>query len=893
MKLQCNSYTLWAILFLFFLSTNSIAQTIWSEDFESYIDDSGYKGTLTSGDYPSSVTKWSLEVVNNLWTASSWYMVNTVSSNNLFETIKPSSECVWTSEIISISDFVDVVLQVSISEVGTLESSDYIKLYYKLDGGTETLFNVNGDNTDDFNSLTAIQSGLSGATIQIIIKTKNNSFSEKIRFDDLTVKGVLGNSSLVFTEISDPSDEPNARFVEIKNTSSTTIDFSVNTYYLSCQLDGTIWSEFQLSGTLCSGCVRTYAKSSSEFDSSYGYMPDYVNSIIDGDGDDAYLIYSGGNHSVGTIVDVYGVIDQDGTEQNWEYTDERAVRNSSVTSGVSSWDDSEWIISAASTISMTPDALEQEFRFFNSVWHPNSLAPSITSDSEVVTIQSGIATIGESFDCASLNVFSSSTLELSAGKGITVSGAVTNKGSIKLKSDSTSNSSLITTGISTGDIQYDLYVTGGVSSPWHLISSPIHSQSISDFVSETNNSIQTSASNNYGLAQYNPSTDAWNYYHNGSGVYPNIAADSAGNFTVAKAYSILRSSNGEVTFTGSLNSGNQVISLEADNWNLIGNPYSSFVNVNSLADASHNIISSSSNALNDSYEAIYLWNSVSTTYDIINHASSAAFLSPGQGLFVYADSDGGDFTFTPEMQSHQSGEWFQQLIAPTSLKLLLDFNTVNSSTDIKYIDNTTLGFDVGYDAGRFDAGNNDYYVYSQLPESLLDSLELGLQCIPEFLLFESVTIPIGVSVVENTPISFSIDLLNFPENINVYIEDVLLHTQTRIDNAGSVYETIMNVDEPSVGRFFLKIQSPDFSSSEIQSDDYLIFLNNIKSVLYVQGEVSKLTELRIYDALGRLILEVELESSTNIQLSLPKLSTGVYIIQLAMKNTRIIKKIII
>ena len=91
MKLQCNSCPIWAILFLFSISTVSDAQTIWSEDFESYTDDSGYKGASTSGDYPSSVTKWSLEVINGSWADASWFMVNTVYSNNLFEKIGRAS----------------------------------------------------------------------------------------------------------------------------------------------------------------------------------------------------------------------------------------------------------------------------------------------------------------------------------------------------------------------------------------------------------------------------------------------------------------------------------------------------------------------------------------------------------------------------------------------------------------------------------------------------------------------------------------------------------------------------------------------------------------------------------------------------------------------------------
>jgi len=44
--------------------------------------------------------------------------------------------------------------------------------------------------------------------------------------------------------------------------------------------------------------------------------PCYVSSSIDGNGDDAYILYYNG-----FITDVYGIIGQDGTGQNWEYVD--------------------------------------------------------------------------------------------------------------------------------------------------------------------------------------------------------------------------------------------------------------------------------------------------------------------------------------------------------------------------------------------------------------------------------------------------------------------------------------------------------------------------------------------------------------------------------------------
>lgn len=895
MELRYSRLVSCIIVALFPFSFFASAQIIWSEDFESYVDDTGYKGSTSesSGDYPSGVSKWTLDVSNSTLTSESqWFMVNQVSSNNIFETCNVTGEAVWESERINISNYVDVVIEASISEVGSHESNDYLKLYYKLDDGSEILFSVNGENFGDFGNLTAIQPGLSGDSLRIKIRALNTANSEKIRFDDVKVKGVSGTASLIFTEVIDPSDGSGARYVEFKNLSSSSIDFDQLTYYLSRQNEGdeNNWGDLKLTGTLPSGGLRIVGNNSSDFNTSYGYTPTYINTIIDGDGRDAYVIFSGGDHTAGVVVDICGKIDEDGDGQDWDYIDKRAVRQSNVNVGVNEWSSSEWTISSANVSDATPGALENEFRYGGSVWRPDATAPTTESDSKDVVVQSGTATISSSFDCASLKVYSGSTLELGAGNGITVNGAVTNNGTLKLKSDATSNSSLITTGSSTGNLQYDLYVTGGASSPWHLISSPVESQSINDFVTDASNSIQTSANDNYGVAIYNTTTEAWNYYHNGSGVSPNVAASGAGNFLSAKGYSILRSSSGEISFSGTINTENQSIALTANKWNLIGNPYPSFINVNTGT----NILTECSSVLDASYQAIYTWNPSSTTYDIINNASSTTYLSPGQGFFVRAASGGGNCSFTEAMQSHQTGDWFQRGASDwVSVKLVAEFESIKSSTEVKYIDDTSYGLDLGFDAGRFNGANNDYYVFTKLVDGSQDFLELGLQCIPPFDEFFNEPIPIGVFVSEDVEVNFSVELTDFNDDVLVYIEDVLQDTYTRLDLDDSFYSTWVGANEASTGRFYLHTQSSSVVLEDLNASDYTVFLSDNSKILNIIGAIDFDAQATLYDCLGRLVYSSRLDLANRNELLLPDLNSGIYVLSFTIKNGIIQKKILI
>ena len=101
--MKFNKFIRQSLAFIFICNYLS-AVTIWSENFSSYTDDSGYigstSGAVTNGDYPSSVSKWTLDVsAATLSATSDWFMVN----NGLFETRDSDGECIWTSQSISIS----------------------------------------------------------------------------------------------------------------------------------------------------------------------------------------------------------------------------------------------------------------------------------------------------------------------------------------------------------------------------------------------------------------------------------------------------------------------------------------------------------------------------------------------------------------------------------------------------------------------------------------------------------------------------------------------------------------------------------------------------------------------------------------------------------------------
>ena len=156
----------------------------------------------------------------------------------------------------------------------------------------------------------------------------------------------VAQNGLYISEVTDPADDYSGRFVELYNAGTETVDFSSSTFYLSRQSNGgTGWGNLLLEGSVAPG--QAFVIGGSSFEAVYGFAPDMVTGIIIGNGDDAYFLYRDGDRTSGTLHDIYGVIDVDGTGEPWEYEDARALRVEGVASANTTWTASEWAITPA------------------------------------------------------------------------------------------------------------------------------------------------------------------------------------------------------------------------------------------------------------------------------------------------------------------------------------------------------------------------------------------------------------------------------------------------------------------------------------------------------------------------------------------------------------------
>ncbi len=167
---------------------------------------------------------------------------------------------------------------------------------------------------------------------------------------------IADNMYLIISEVTEPNDNWESRFVELYNAGNAAIDFNSEIWHLCLQSNGgSTWRNQQLTGIISAKGTFVIALDSLSFLNSYLFDADIKSSVINGNGNDGYFLYSGGNHSSGLLVDAYGVIDKDGYGEDWEYTNSKAVRKHSDTIPSATWQASQWIINtSANDEHMTP-----------------------------------------------------------------------------------------------------------------------------------------------------------------------------------------------------------------------------------------------------------------------------------------------------------------------------------------------------------------------------------------------------------------------------------------------------------------------------------------------------------------------------------------------------------
>ncbi|NRD20087.1 T9SS type A sorting domain-containing protein [Winogradskyella eckloniae] len=520
-----------------------------------------------------------------------------------------------------------------------------------------------------------------------------------------------------------------------------------------------------------------------------------------------------------------------------------------------------------------------DYTFTDGIFSPLGIITAIDN----IIVESGTLNISANTTFATITVKAGAALTVDAGATLTAS-------LLNLKSTSSLYSSFICEGNFIGVAKYHRHTEQLGTND--LISSPVSGQLFESFALQNLN-IATSGLT-VAFAPFNTASGAYTNYNMLSNLLTEIES--------GKGYRSATTDNGDLIFTGSVitsDVNNVTISDAAAGyqWNLIGNPYPSYVDFEAFFNLNK------SQFQTGAYQAIYgydgdtsdgwlIWNQA-----VVDSPTVIEKLAPGQAFFVKSKMGGGTVEFKSSMRcTGDSDDFIAGRSETTSphhgfIKLNSSSNDSNYDTQIYFNSNATSGFDPGYDSGVYGQSAPAFSLYSNLVEDNT-GVALAIQALNPDSMYDAV-IPLGVNASQGQEITISITETDMPDTVEIYLDDTENSTSTLLTDMDYVFTT--DSDISGTGRFYLRYSSDALNIDNTTLDELNIISNNSNDTIEIKGQLYNDTKAELYDINGRLILESALNSKSTTQiLDVKYLIPGIYVIALNDNtNVRHSEKLII
>ena len=520
------------------------------------------------------------------------------------------------------------------------------------------------------------------------------------------------------------------------------------------------------------------------------------------------------------------------------------------------------------------------------------------------------------FSCCSLIVNATNALNIRANDYVEIQYNLTNNGVLNVWN----NGSLIQvndSGVNTGNILYQRTAMAR-NLDYVYWSSPVAAFNVSNLPNSLRYIWNTTIANTNG----------------GQGNW--VAA--GGNMVAGKGY-IARASNGSATpiatttsFVGVPNNGvinmpilrgsyqgadyagtnGITITRFSDNWNLVGNPYPSSINVEDFLTLNTNIEGAvriwthgtlPSTSINNPFYGSYQANYTPDDYIAHNGVGTVSgplgfngFMAGGQGFLVnmldgLAGSDNVVFNNSLRDKNYNNSQFYrtsnrENSSANDKNRIWLDLiNNVNNGakrTLIGYVENATYDKDRLYDAVTSVGTTMNLYSIigtdkmtiqgRQLPFDSNDKVKLG------YFVPTSGSYSIGIAAIDGL----------FTSGQNIYLEDIQLGVIHDLKQAPYSFTT--NVGENNE-RFILRYTNETLSNEDFESDSNVLISSS--DIITVHAINETIQSVQIHNVLGQLLVNEKNVSSETFEVSTLQKNKAPLIIQVTLDNgKKITKKLI-
>jgi len=384
----------------------------------------------------------------------------------------------------------------------------------------------------------------------------------------------------------------------------------------------------------------------------------------------------------------------------------------------------------------------------------------------------------------------------------------------------------------------------------------------------------------------------------------NWDAVNAGTLVQGKGYVQVSTSTpsptgttGTLNFNGLTNSGTITLPLTRTEsgitrgFNLVGNPYPSYINWQ-MVDATAGNISSSIWYRTKTSGGAYVFDSYN---GLLNSATTLGAtlvtnkIPPMQAFWVRVKtSAGGSISFNNAMRVHRDND-LNTFKAPAKsiqlplLRLRVSSDLAADEALICLHPEATNMLD-DYDTPKMS--NNS----STIPEiyTQVGTEKLVINCFNDAM--NDTEIPLGFSTKQpNSFLLAASELKNIDPNVRIVLKDKLLHTEFDLTSgeAYSFQSTVVN----DANRFAIVFKTTSGTEPEMTYNVHVFVDSNNQMVINQDASFGQESRIRISNALGQLILSTETTQKQTVIHQ--KLDSGLYFVLVENNGNRIVKKIVI
>lgn len=480
----------------------------------------------------------------------------------------------------------------------------------------------------------------------------------------------------------------------------------------------------------------------------------------------------------------------------------------------------------------------------------NGVATQIISGNGTLTagsfsnfIISNVIVVQKNITLNNIEVASIGSLLIDPSKQLTVNGNLVNNGIFTLKSDLNGTATLLTSNISgSGIYNVQQYLTGQNSGTapngrmWY-VSTPM---------SNATSHVFDAASPLNKLWSYNETTFGYTEITN------NTTALTVGNGYVARL-----GANTTIEFSSNnINNGNfnfnlsrTGISDEKRGFNLIGNPYPSFLNpATAINDANSNLLPT-------------IWyrtsNGSSMTFNTYNYFSNTGTIGltehipPMQAFWVKVAADGqtGTLSLNNTMRTHQNNITLRNNIQNNTIRLFIDNNINTDEAIILFNPAADFGFS-NWDSPKMHNNNNSISeIYTKEAGN-----NLVINSMPEIT--NGMIIPLYINVGTAGQHTITVNTDKFDISTEILLHDLQTSVVHDLRNGGYSFTSTVVSDN---NRFNLLFNNIITNTENLTSETTTIYTND--NTIFVNSEFEG--QVEVYDLLGKLIISKQISSGTN------------------------------